>query len=154
MNTKCNALDKKRKSLIFISYSEDMKVYQLIDPNTHDLFFHTHIQFDECLPNPSSSSPSSILTDTHDISSKVFYEEDIFKVVVPTATIDPPTPPSPAIATTPPFDVASSSTINSHMPKWAYPTLEDATSFIQDLHPSHHHSTGSNLVGQAYSSDS
>lgn len=49
LKTKHEALDKKSKSLIFIGYSEDMKVYRLIDLDTHDLFFHTHIHFDEHL---------------------------------------------------------------------------------------------------------
>ena len=44
---KRKALDKKSTPLIFVGYYGDMKAYRLIDPATHDVFFHTHVQFDE-----------------------------------------------------------------------------------------------------------
>ena len=73
LKTKHKDLDKKSKPLIFVSYCEDMKAYRLIDLDTHDLLFHTHVQFDECHPDPTSSSPSSILLKFYDTSYEVFH---------------------------------------------------------------------------------
>lgn len=104
-----------------------MKAYRLIDPNTHDLFFHINVQFYENLPNPPSSYPSLILSESHDTSSEDFHDEDIPNDTSPIIAIDPP---PYVVAATPPVDVASSSTASSHMPKWGHFALEDATPFI------------------------
>lgn len=142
---KHKALEKKSKPLIFVGYSEDMKAYRFIDINTHDIFFHTHVQFDEHLPNSPSSSPYLVLLDSCDTSFEVFHMEDILEFISPTIAIDPP---KSTIASTP-IDVASSSIDGCRMCKWAHSTLEDVTPFIKDLPPSCHYSTISILVRQA-----
>lgn len=130
-----------------------MKAYRLIDPDTHDLFFQTHVQFDERLPTSPSSSPSLVLPDSRDTSSEILHGEDIPEVVAPTSSIDPPPSSPPVVAPSPPPpNVASSSTDGRRMPQWAHSTLEDAAPFIKDL-PPRRHSTGSSLVGQAHSGD-
>lgn len=123
-------MDKKSKPIIFVGYSEDIKLYQLIDPDTHDHFFHTHVKFDEPLPDPPSSSPSSILPDSHDKSFEIFDKKDIPKVLDPIVVIDPPPLTPPTIISTPLVDVASYSTYHSHMPKWDCSTLEYVAHFI------------------------
>lgn len=143
--TKRKALEKKIKPLIFLSQSEDMKAYRLIDHDTYDILFHTYIQFDEFLPDSPSSSPFLILLESYDTSFEVFYVEDIIKVLAPTETIDPPTL---AVTATPPVDVAYSSTFGSCMPKWARSTLEVATPFMKDLSFSLCYSIDSSLFGQ------
>lgn len=70
-----------------------MKAYQLTNFDAHDLFFHTHVQFSECLPDPSSSSPSSVLPNSYDTSFEIFYEEVILEVVASSIAIDPRAPP-------------------------------------------------------------
>lgn len=61
------------------------------------------------------------------------------------------------------YTIVDSSTINDHLviietppiatppppplPRWAHLIIEDATPYIEDITPSHHHSTSISLVG-------
>lgn len=94
---------------------------------THDIFFRTHFQFNEHSSVPPSLSSLISQDDSHDTTLDVLDVEDT------------PIAPPDVVAPTPPVT----------MPKWARTAVEEATLFIQDLPPSHHHSAGTGLVSQA-----
>lgn len=94
-----------------------MKAYRLLDLDTHDVLFYTHVQFDEQLVPYDAFPPLSFSyaldpLDPIIIShSKEHFDSNSdsnFKAPVPIYT----------------------------MPSWAHITLEEATPFIQDLPPS------------------
>ncbi|KAH9288006.1 hypothetical protein KI387_032123, partial [Taxus chinensis] len=116
-------------------YCEDMRAYLLLDPDTHDVLFQTHVQFDERF-TPHDSSSSSIPS-----SSSSHLEDPLFEEI-DEEVID-------AIEDPIPTDVVT-------MPKWAHTTVSEATPFIEDLPPTRHHhthSTGSGILCQAVSED-
>ncbi|KAH9313676.1 hypothetical protein KI387_022303 [Taxus chinensis] len=116
-------------------YCEDMRAYHLVDPNTHDVLFQTHVQFDEHFTPHDfsySSTPSSCSSHLED----PFFEEIDEEVI---DAIEDPIP----------TDVIT-------MPKWARTTVSEVAPFIEDLPPTRHHYThsiGYGLLCQTVSED-
>ena len=55
---KRNALQPKSEKCIFVGYFEDVKVYRLLQPHSHDIIIRRDVKFDEnllsCMPNLAS----------------------------------------------------------------------------------------------------
>ncbi|KAH9325685.1 hypothetical protein KI387_005863, partial [Taxus chinensis] len=111
-----------------------MRAYQILDSDTHDVLFQTHVQFDEHFTPHDSSSSSMPPSSSH--LEDPFFEEvdeeviDVVEDLIPTNVVT--------------------------MPKWARTIVSEATPFIEDLPPTRHHhthSTGYGILCQAIFED-
>lgn len=129
-------MDKKSKPLIFVGYCEDINAYRLVDPATHDVFFHTHIQFDEHLhPHHSLSSLSPCSSSSLLVSPMVDMIEDDTSVALVVEHLDPTVEVHVAFVKVPAALVEDPAPATT-MPRWAHTVVEEAAPFIWDLPPS------------------
>ena len=129
-DAKDKALEPKSEKCIFVGYSEDVKGYRLLQPNSKEIIIRRDVKFNEnilaCEPNsayvPSSACEpdlvvvpfsSSLLNNTpFDISSDTDSDDE--------HPPPPVSPPSPAPLTT------------SQLPRWIHSTCEAADDLAGD----------------------
>ena len=123
-DAKHKALEPKSEKCIFVGYSENVKGYRLLQPNSKEIIIRRDVQFNEnilaCEPNsayvPSSACEPDLavvpLSSSSDISSDTDSDDD--------HPPPPASPPAPAPPTT------------SQLPRWVRSTCESAGDLAGD----------------------